>query len=83
MKNLNLNIRSFTLLLATIMLLSFYSCSTASTATAAGQASKANELQIDNSERGFDDLTLYLKQIAGVDVKGSGGDAIIQVRGMN
>ncbi|MEM9526989.1 MAG: TonB-dependent receptor plug domain-containing protein [Bacteroidota bacterium] len=38
---------------------------------------------MDNSERGFDDLTLYLKQIAGVDVKGSGGDAIIQVRGMN
>lgn len=84
MKQVTKNMQALVLMAAIIALLGFSSCGTASTASAlTREVPDSNELEVNNSTKGFDDLTLYLKQIAGVNVRGSGGDATIMVRGVN
>lgn len=59
------------------------SCGTAGQVAAAQEKQRANEMQVNSTENGFQDLTIYLKQIAGVNIKGTGEDANISIRGVS
>jgi outer membrane receptor protein involved in Fe transport len=59
------------------------SCGTPQTVTKQDQGRKSNTIEIDNTKTGITDLTVYLKQISGVQVNGAGPDATIVVRGIS
>jgi len=56
-------------------------CGTPQAVTSQGEDQKSNTIDVDNTKTGITDLTLYLKQISGIHINGSGGDATIVVRG--
>ncbi|WP_020567803.1 TonB-dependent receptor plug domain-containing protein [Neolewinella persica] len=59
------------------------SCGTSQAVASQDKERKSNTLEVDNTKTGITDLTFYLKQISGVQVNGSGGDATITVRGVS
>jgi hypothetical protein len=58
-------------------------CGSTQTVAKQDQGRKSNTLEVDNTKTGITDLTIYLKQISGVQVNGSGADATIVVRGVS
>lgn len=58
-------------------------CSTPQEIAKQAPVKESNTLEVDNSQTGITDLTVYLKQISGVQVNGSGADAQITVRGIS
>jgi outer membrane receptor protein involved in Fe transport len=58
-------------------------CGTPQAMTRQDGVNKSNTVEVDNSKTGITDLTVYLQQISGVQVSGSGPDAQITVRGIS
>ena len=58
------------------------SCITPQAVATSEEGRKSNTLEVDNTKAGITDLTVYLKQISGIKVNGTGADATITVRGI-
>jgi len=44
---------------------------------------KPNEVEVNSQQTGIQDLTMYLRQVAGVQISGEGENAEITIRGIN
>ncbi len=77
-------IKSFfsTAITGSLLVLLFTACISQGT-TRETNAMKPNEVEVNSQQTGIQDLTMYLRQVAGVQISGEGENAEITIRGIN